>query len=92
MTRFLLEVPHEAEKVACLRAIQTFLQTGSHFLANAEWGCADGEHKAWLILEGESREDMLFALPPSIRPKAKIVQLGKYSLREVEEALRYHQG
>jgi hypothetical protein len=92
MTRFLLEVPHEAEKVACLRAIQTFLQTGSHFLANADWGCSDGEHKAWLILEGESREDLLFALPPSIRPQAKIVRLDKYSLKDVEEAIRYHQG
>lgn len=91
MTRFLLEVPHEAEKVACLRAIQTFLQTGSHFLANAEWGCSDGEHKAWLILEGESREDVQFALPPSIRPQAKIVRLDKYSLNEIEESLRYHE-
>ena len=91
MTRFLLEVPHEAEKVACLRAIQTFLQTGSHFLANAEWGCSDGEHKAWLILEGENREDVQFALPPSIRPQAKIVRLDKYSLNEIEESLRYHE-
>ena len=92
MTRFLLEVPHEAEKVACLRAIQTFLQTGSHFLASAEWGCADGEHKAWLTLEAESKEDVQFALPPSMRPQAKIVKLDKYSLKEIEEALRYHQG
>ena len=92
MTRYLVEVPHEAEKVACLRAIQTFLQTGSHFLANAEWGCADGEHKAWLTLEADSKEDVQFALPPSMRPQAKIVKLDKYSLKEIEEALRYHQG
>ena len=91
MTRFLIEVPHEAEKVACLRAIQTFLQTGSHFLANADWGCSDGEHKAWLILEAPSREDVQFALPPSIRPQARIVKLDRYSLNEVEEALHYHQ-
>ena len=91
MTRFLLEVPHEAEEAACLRAIQTFLQTGSHFLANADWGCADGEHKAWLILEGENKEDVKFALPPSIRPQAKIVRLDKYSLKELEGSLRYHE-
>jgi hypothetical protein len=91
MTRFLIEVPHEAEKVACLRAIQTFLQTGSHFLANADWGCSDGEHKAWLILDAPSREDVRFALPPSLRPQARIVKLDRYSLQEVEEALHYHQ-
>jgi len=91
MARFLLEVPHEAEEAACLRAIQTFLQTGSHFLANADWGCSDGEHKAWLILEGESKKDVQFALPPSLRPQAKVVRLDKYSLKEIEEALRYHE-
>ena len=90
MTRFLLEVPHEADKVACLRAIQTFLQTGSHFLGNADWGCSDGEHKAWLILEAGSKEDVQFALPPSFRPQARIVRLDQYTLGEVEESLRYH--
>ncbi|NIV38398.1 MAG: hypothetical protein GWN58_55960, partial [Anaerolineae bacterium] len=55
MTKFLIEVPHGSEEIACLRAVQTFLQTGSHFLMNADWGCSDGEHKAWLMLETESR-------------------------------------
>jgi hypothetical protein len=92
MTKFLIEVPHEAEKAACARAIQIFLQTGSHFLANADWGCSDGEHKAWLILEVESKEDARSVLPPSFRAEARIVQLNRYTLTEVEETLRYHQG
>jgi hypothetical protein len=47
MAKFLIEVPHEAEKRACLRAIQILLQTGSHYLTNAEFGCLDGVHKGW---------------------------------------------
>lgn len=92
MTRFLIEVPHEAEEAACARAVQTFLQTGSHFLANADWGCSDGEHKAWLILELESKGDARSVLPPSFRSQARIVKLTQYTMKEVEEILRHHDG
>jgi len=37
MPRFLIEVPHESEVVACARVVQIFLTSGSHFLTNAEW-------------------------------------------------------
>jgi hypothetical protein len=90
MDKFLIEVPHDAEKAACARAIRTFLRTGSHFLANADWGCSDGEHKAWLILELPSREDALTVVPPTYRAEARVVKLDRYTLREVEESLRHH--
>ena len=90
MTKFLIEVPHGAEESACLRAIQTFLQTGSHFLMNADWGCTDGEHKAWLILETESRQDAVSVLPPSMRPEASIVRLNKFTWQDIEESVPYH--
>ncbi len=91
MSRFLIEVPHEDDKIACARAIQFFLQTGSHFLVNADWGCPDGEHKAWIILEGDSKQDALSVLPLAIRPQAKIVELAKFSMGEVDEVLSQHQ-
>ena len=72
-------------------AVQIFLQTGSHFLANADWGCSDGEHKAWLILEVESKEDAQLVLPPSLRPEARVVRLNKYTMRDVEESQRHHE-
>lgn len=90
MGRFLIEVPHEDNKIACARAIQVFLQTGSHFLVNADWGCLDGEHKAWIILEGGSREDALSVLPLSVRPQAKIVELAKFTTDDVDAVLGRH--
>jgi hypothetical protein len=90
MAKYLIEVPHESGKVACARAVQTFLQTGSHFLANADWGCADGEHKAWLLVELGSKDDARYVLPPSLRSKAKIVRLDRYTLRDVEKVLQEH--
>jgi len=92
MAKFLIEVPHEAEKRACLRAIQVLLQTGSHYLTNAEWGCLDGEHKGWVIVEVDSKEEARGILPPVYRSQAKIVRLSKFKLEEVDEMLRHHPG
>ena len=92
MAKFLIEVPHEAEKRACLRAIQILLQTGSHYLTNAEFGCYDGEHKAWVIIEVDSKEQARGILPPVYRSQAKIVNLSKFKLEEVDERLRHHPG
>jgi hypothetical protein len=92
MARYLIEVPHEAEEAACKRAIQTFLETGSHFLANADWGCSDGDHRAWLVMQTEDREDVKYALPPSVRPDARIVRLEKFTMADVEEMASQHKG
>jgi hypothetical protein len=92
MAKYLIEVPHEAEEAACLRAIQTFLETGSHFLANANWGCMDGDHRAWLTMEAENRGDVMYALPPSVRHDAKIVRLEKFTMADVDAMASQHKG
>ena len=46
MDRFFIEVPHEAEVLACANAVKISTETGSHFLSHADWGCLDGVHKA----------------------------------------------
>ncbi len=90
MPKFLIEVPHEAEKVACLRAIQVLLASGSHFLTNADFGCLDDIHKAWIILEVDSKEEARSILPPTYRSQATIVRLNRFTLKEIEELLDHH--
>lgn len=92
MKRFLIEVPHGADKDACNEAIQVFQKTGSHFLTHAEWGCMDGEHKAWIIVEVDSKEDALYIIPPLFRSTAKIVELTTFGAQELMESDKYHQG
>ena len=93
MARFLIEVPHKAEKVACAQAIKVFLSTGSHFLTNADWGCMDGEHKAWIIMDDiESKEEARSILPSAFRSQAKIMMLSKFTMNEIDEILQQHQG
>jgi hypothetical protein len=91
MARFLIEVPHEESTVACAKAVEVFLRTGSHFLARADWGCKDGEHKAWLIIDVDSRDEARGILPPVFRSQAKVVQLNAFTLQEIEDILRHHQ-
>lgn len=90
MAKFLIEVPHEAEKIACARAVRLLLTTGSHFLTHADWGCEDGEHKGWITVEVESKEEARAILPPAYRSQAKIVKLNKFILEEIDEILSHH--
>ena len=90
MTRYLIEVPHENSKHACAQAVQTFLATGSHFMTNADWGCHDDVHKAWFIVDVESREEASAILPPLLRRDATIIALQRYGLQDFEEVMEQH--
>ena len=90
MDRFLIEVPHEADELACARVIRTFLETGSHYLTNADWGCEDGDHKAWLIVEAADREEARWIVPPPFRSSARVVRLSRFSMEEIDEMIARH--
>ena len=91
MAKYLVEVFHSADKIECLRTIQIFLSSGSHFLTHADWGCLDGEHKAWFIIEVESKEEALQIVPSYYRNNTKIIKLSNFNLLEVESMLKYHE-
>jgi hypothetical protein len=90
MSKFLIEVPHDSDRQACLRAIQAFLSTGSHFVANAEWGCRDGDHRAWIVVEVDSKEEAMAIVPPIYRSNAKVVALNRFTLQEIEAMFSEH--
>ena len=82
MAKFMIEVPHGAEKTECLNSASIFLSSGSHFLTHADWGCMDGEHKAWFTMEVNSKAEALQVIPPAYRKNAKISQLNSFNLRQ----------
>ena len=90
MEKFLIEVPHGGDKPSCVQAIQVFLASGSHFVTNAEWGCQDGDHKAWLIVEVEDKEAAKRILPSSYQADAKITKINKFTRKDMEETLLDH--
>ena len=83
MARFLIEVPHDSDRVECTRVVRVFLSTGSHFLRNVEWGCKDGVHAAFLIAEVDSKAEALAIIPPAFRDHARVVGLNRFTMEEM---------
>lgn len=90
MTKYLIEIPHGSEKIECLHSVQILLSSGSHFLINADWGCLDGVHKAWFLMDAESKDEVMMIVPPAYRKDTRITQLNKFRLKDVEELLSHH--
>jgi hypothetical protein len=88
--RFLIEVSHDSDTVECARVVHLFLSTGSHFLTNAEWGCQDGVHSAWIIVEVPDKNAASMILPPAYRSRARIVKLTRFRIENIERTLREH--
>jgi hypothetical protein len=90
MARFLIELNHDNEPLACARVVKIILETGSHFLTHADWGCMDGEHTAWIIVDVDSKEQARSILPPVYRSEAKIISLNRFTMEQIDEVLSRH--
>jgi hypothetical protein len=88
--RFLIEVPHAPEELACARVVQVFLTSGSHYLTHADWGCMDGVHSAWMVVEVGSKAEALGVLPAAFRADARVVRVTHFKLDKIEETIRRH--
>ena len=92
MARYLVEVPHDNRKEACEMAVRAFLETGSHFVTGADWGCSDGEHKAWMIVDVGSKDEALSILPPFFRTSAKVTSLERFTFDRSGDIIGLHSG
>jgi hypothetical protein len=90
MPKYLVEVPHEEETVACARAAKILLSTGSHFITNADFGCSDGDHRAWITVEAGTKEEARGMLPVAYRSQAKITKLNRFSIKELDDIIGLH--
>jgi hypothetical protein len=90
MSKYLIEVHHEPGKYECKQSAQVFLTSGSHFLINADWGCKDGVHKAWFMMDADNKDEVMRIVPPAFRKDATIIQLNKFRLQDFEELQKHH--
>jgi len=91
MARFLIEVPHGGKIQDCARTVELFLRTGSHFLTHADWGCKDGDHRAWMTVEVDSKDDARSIVPPPHRASARVVQLNGFTMEDIRDILQHHE-
>ena len=83
MTRYLIELSHGDERLACIKALRAIEQFGSHFVTQADWGCKAGVHSGWLIAELPSRDEAMLVIPPEFRDEARIVELNHFTPAEI---------
>jgi len=88
--RFLIHLAHDPDPWACAKVVETFLRTGSHYLAGADWGCLDGDHSSWMIVDADGKEEARQIVPPPYRSEARIVMLNKFTLDGLARAMRHH--
>lgn len=85
MANYLIEIPHSENTIECQRIIKLFVESGSHLLANAHWGCKCGIHKSWFISDFESKEEALRIVPPFLRPSANIIELVTFTKEDIAQ-------
>ena len=73
MDRYIVISSHTAEE--CKMAVKQFRQYNAGFLTRFEWGCADNDHTAYVIIEAENHENAKMAVPSIFREKTKVVKL-----------------
>ena len=83
MASFLIEIPHSENTFECKQVIKLFVESGSHLLANAHWGCKSGVHKSWFISDFESKEEALYIVPPFLRHSANIIELTTFTKEDI---------
>jgi hypothetical protein len=76
---------------ARVRAGRRYLsKSGSHWVTHADWGCRDGDHRAWIIIEAEDKDEARRIVPPAFRASAKVTGLNKFTVADIDTILREH--
>jgi hypothetical protein len=83
MPTYLIEIPHSGDAIECKKIIKIFLESGSHLLSNADWGCKDGVHKSWFISDFDSKEHALQIVPPLLRHNTSIIEITKFNKNDM---------
>lgn len=84
MDRFLVISPHTP--AVCKDAIRQVLFAG--YITHFDWGCLDGDHTGWVIIEAENAKEALMVVPSGQRHIARAVRLTKFSAADLEKTHR----
>ena len=87
MPKFLIEVRHSDEHEGCVKALNAIIQHGSHLATHADFGCEDGVHTGWLIVDVETREEANQMIPPQYQTDSRVIKLRRWNREEIENML-----
>lgn len=78
------EIPHDADEASCKAAYKVFAETGSHYLTHADFGCADGIHNAWFVIEADDHDEARLVAPPAYRNNTRVTKVKQYAMTELD--------
>jgi hypothetical protein len=81
MDRFLIISPHTAAD--CVNALKEIHAAG--YITHFDWGCKDGDHTGWVVLEASNAKEALMVVPSMQRSKARAVRLVKFSPSDIDK-------
>lgn len=88
MPRYLIEIRHSKEHEGCVKSLAAIMNYGSHLVTQAEFGCEDGVHSGWLIVDADSHNEARCMVPPPYRADASVVKLRKWTKDQIEAMLK----
>ncbi len=74
MKKFLVISNHTAAD--CNLALKEVHAIG--YLTHFDWGCKDGVHTGWAILEAENKAEAMMSVPTLLRGQAQVVRITKF--------------
>lgn len=81
MDRYLVISPHTVED--CTKVIKVIETMGS--VTRWDWGCKDGEHCGWVVVEADNRDQAMLVVPSIERYKARAVRLARFTPDDVRK-------
>ena len=87
MRQYLIETRHTARE--CIWAAHQHYDDFDAFVARFAWGCKDGDHSGWAIVEAVDKFEAQSLVPRPLHPKTRIVELNGFT---PEEGRAFHEG
>ena len=81
MDRYLVISPHSAKD--CSETLKQTLYVG--YITHFDWGCMDGEHTGWAIIEASDANEAKLVVPPIQRATTRVIRLNKFSPGEIQK-------
>jgi len=79
MDRYLIILPHTLAD--CVNALKQIEAVG--MITHFDWGCKDNDHTGYVCIDAESKNEALLSVPTSLRPKARVIRMNKFSPEEI---------
>ncbi len=82
MARYLIASKHDPEE--CVRALDAELAKGSGILDKFVFGCKEGDHTGYAIVESKNLSDALSLVPDFLQEMACITRVDKFSPADIK--------